>query len=350
VKKIFNCYVNYQCNCFHQNVFKELFSKHYMEETEGHKEKAPVGPSNNKKVLDKVRENPWMLSTFVLGIITIVLLLGSFGGGMTGNVISDEAAGERLVDFLNTRSDGEVTLDSVAEDSGLYKVDVEYQGDVIPVYTTLDGKYFIQGVVPLEGEGQPSSENNPPQEVVKSDKPKVELFVMTHCPYGTQAEKGFLPAMIGLGNSIDASVKFVHYFLHEPEETETPVQICIREEQGDKYNAYLKEFLVEGDTEASLTKVGIDQAKLDDCIANRYESLYAADFALSEGYGVQGSPTLVINGQIVDSGRSADAYVKTICSAFNNAPSACTSLALDTASPSPGFGYGTTSSTANAQC
>jgi hypothetical protein len=310
-------------------------------------EEGEVKTEHKKNTFDKVRENPWILSTFVLGIIALVLIVGSFGN-MTGNVISNDAAGERLVDFLNTRADGTVTLDNVAEESGLYKVDVKYQGDLIPVYTTLDGKYFIQGVVPLNGEVAEQTEE--PQELVKSDKPVVELFVMTHCPYGTQAEKGFLPAILGFGNSIDASVKFVHYFLHEPEETETPVQICIREEQGDKYNAYLKEFLAEGDSAASLAKAGVDQAKLNDCITNRYEGLYAADSALSEGYGVQGSPSLVINGQIVNSGRSADAYVQTICSAFNNAPAECSTLNLDSETPSPGFGYGTTSSTATAQC
>jgi protein-disulfide isomerase len=317
-----------------------------MEESEETKTSAP-------KLMEKLRANPWILSTFVLGIITIVLLLGAFNPGMTGNVISDDAAAERLVDFLNTRSDGTVTLDSVSEDSGLYKVDVGYQGDVIPVYTTLDGKYFIQGVVPLSGEAAPqqqAAQDSQPQEVVKSDRPIVELFVMTHCPYGTQAEKGFLPAMVGLAGKADISVKFVHYFLHDPENDETPVQICIREEQGAKYNAYLKEFLVEGDTEASLTKVGIDRASLDDCIANRADGYYAADSALSEGYGVRGSPTLVVNGQIVNSGRSADAYVSTICSAFNNAPAECSTLNLDTDTPGPGFGYGTTSSVASAQC
>tara|TARA_Y100000310_G_scaffold342204_1_gene444262 strand:- start:2127 stop:3149 length:1023 start_codon:yes stop_codon:yes gene_type:complete len=326
--------------------FKEVSNDEVREEP---KQKETLG--DKVGITGKMRENPWMLATLVLGLLALTLFVGNFTGNSTGNVISDDAAAERLVDFLNTRSDGEVTLDSVSEDSGLYKVDVGYQGDVIPVYTTLDGKYFIQGVVPLSGAAQqPSQASQQPQEVVKSDNPLVELFVMTHCPYGTQAEKGFLPAMVALQDQADISVKFVHYFLHEPENDETPVQICIREEQGDKFNAYLKEFLVEGDTEASLTKAGINKASLDDCIANRADGYYAADSVLSEGYGVRGSPTLVVNGQIVNSGRSADAYVNTICGAFNNAPGICSTLNLDADTPGPGFGYGTTSSVANAQC
>jgi protein-disulfide isomerase len=301
---------------------------------------------------DKMRENPWILSTLVLGVLSLILIVGVFGnvtgGSITGSVVAGDDAGETLVEFLNENAPSEVKLDSVEEESGLYKVNVEYEGEVMPLYSTLDGKYFVQGLVPIASE--PSASNSDvPQEIVKSDKPKVELFVMTHCPYGTQAEKGFLPTMIALGDKIDASIKFVHYFLHDPEETETPVQICIREEQGDKFNTYLKEFLIEGDTDAALKKASIDKIKLDACIESKYEDLYAVDSALSEGYDVKGSPTLVVNGEIASSGRSADAYLKTICSAFNEAPEEC-ELVLDSETPSPGFGYGTTSGVANAQC
>jgi hypothetical protein len=138
--------------------------------------------------------------------------------------------------------------------------------------------------------------------------------------------------------------------LHDPEEDETPIQVCLREEQGDKYNAYLKEFLVDGDSERARQAVGINEAELSDCIANNADDYYATDSELSEGYGVRGSPTLVVNGVIADSGRSADAYLNTICGAFNDAPDECADLDLDDASPSPGFGYGTTSGVAQAQC
>jgi len=34
------------------------------------------------------------------------------------------------------------------------------------------------------------------QELPKTAKPKVELFVMSHCPYGTQAEKAMIPVVM----------------------------------------------------------------------------------------------------------------------------------------------------------
>jgi hypothetical protein len=309
--------------------------------------------TNNERnsLTNKMRENPWIVSTLVFGVLSLILIFMSFSGGITGNVISANDAGEKLNDFANAQG-VDLIVNSVSEENGLYKINCEIDGKATSLYVTKDGKNLVSGLIPLSLTTDSESTSSQTQNVPKSDKPVVELFVMTHCPYGTQAEKGFLPAIVAFGDKIDASVKFVHYFLHDPEYDETPVQICIREEQGDKYNTYLKEFLVEGDTEASLIKAGIDKTKLEDCVTNRYEDYYVTDSELSESYGVKGSPTLVVNGQIVNSGRSADAYLNTICSAFTegNVPSECDTLELDTATPSAGFGYGQTSSVATAQC
>jgi protein-disulfide isomerase len=313
---------------------------------EGHKHVSSDFSPKKYEVKIK-KKSPWMISTVVFAVIAVVLLVFMFmGGGITGNVISEEDLGELALNFFNTQLSREAgELISVDQESGVYKVLVYVQEQEVPLYFTKDGKWIGQGSALFsitDQATQPTpSQQQPPQDVPKSDKPEVELFVMTHCPYGTQAEKGFIPAIELLGDKIDASVKFVHYFLHDPEETETPVQICIREEQGDKYLDYLKCFLEDGDTDRCLTKIKIDESKLDSCIENKYEDLYATDSELSEGYGVRGSPTLVVNGQIISSGRSAEAYLTTICSAFNNAPAECEET-LDSATPGPGFGYDTT--------
>ena len=70
-----------------------------------------------------------------------------------------------------------------------------------------------------------------------------------------------------------------------------------------------------------------------------------------EKYGVQGSPTLVINGEVVQTGRDSASLLQTICSAFNEQPEAC-QTELSATSPSPGFGTGTdeTGGSADAGC
>jgi hypothetical protein len=77
---------------------------------------------------------------------------------------------------------------------------------------------------------------------------------------------------------------------------------------------------------------------------------FYAQKADNDKYGVQGSPTLVINGAQISSGRDSAGLLKTICSAFNTAPSECQKQ-LSSASPSAGFGEGTdTSGDAAASC
>lgn len=312
--------------------------------------------SSNKKekLTEKMRENPWILSTLVLGILILVLLVGNFSGGVTGNVISEKDAGDIILNFVKTQTNGQGELvETTVFDNVLYKVVILYQGNEVPLYLTKDGKNLVQGILPLESiEEQKPSQSEEVQDVPKSDKPKAELFIMTHCPYGAQAEKGIIPTIKALGNSVDAKIRFVHYFMHgDKEETETYNQVCIREEQSVKYLDYLQCFLEDGNSERCLIKVSIDKEKLNNCISTgKSKEYYAEDSKLSETYGVQGSPTLVVNGVIVSSGRDSASYLDTICNAFNNAPEEECNKKLSSTSPSPGFGTGTGSSASTANC
>ena len=130
-------------------------------------------------------------------------------------------AGQIIIDFAEEQTGEQIELVEINEVAGLYEVVVLYQEQEIPLYLTTDGENLVQGITPLAALTQ-GGDTQTTTEVTKSDKPEVKLFIMTHCPYGTQAEKGFIPVMKALGNTIDASIRFVHYFMHEPEETETP--------------------------------------------------------------------------------------------------------------------------------
>jgi protein-disulfide isomerase len=292
-------------------------------------------PKGEKTLTDKLRGNPFILSTVICGVLVVLLLVMVLSGGITGNVVSKESAGETLVEFLNNVADSEVTLVDVEDVGNFYLATIEFKGQEMPIYVTKDGEYYTSNLLPLVLPEEANT-NTGSQEVPKSDKPVVELFVMTHCPYGTQAEKGLLPVIESLGDTVDAKIRFVHYFMHDPEKTETPIQVCIREEQSEKYLEYLKCFLEDGDSDRCLTATGINKAKLSECIDSNSEGYYEADSALSKEYSVQGSPTLVINGVQVSSGRSPAAYLSTICQAFNEMPSFC-DLELSTASPTEGF-------------
>jgi hypothetical protein len=199
----------------------------------------------------------------------------------------------------------------------------------------------------------------------KMDKPVVELFVMSHCPYGTQIEKGALPVAELLGSKIDFSVKFVYYAMHgKTELDEQTLQYCIQKEQKDKYLKYLACFLEAGKTADCITKTAIDKAKADACVAatdklynitgkfNDQTTWLSGRFPvfdiykdLNTKYAVQGSPTFVLNGKQVNAGRDSASLLKAVCAGFNTQPAEC-SQTLSSAQPAAGFG-GTASATAS---
>jgi protein-disulfide isomerase len=313
---------------------------------EANSQKAEIKSETQSKAL------PWKFFTVVLAIVVVILLIIVFKGGVSGNVISQSSASDKLVGYLNQLTNGGVTYISAKDAGSMYEVTVSYKNDSLPVYITKDGKYFVQGAVeiPVANSSSSSTGSTETTNAPKSDKPKVELFVMTYCPYGTQAEKGLIPVLESLGSKIDAQIRFVHYFMHgEKEENETYTQVCIREEQSSKFLPYLKCFLNASDSAQCLKDTKIDMAKLNTCLTNKAKDYYAADSALSNGYGVQGSPTLVINGQQVSSARNPQAFLTAVCSAFNTSPSEC-SKQLSTENPSAGFGYTASASSSTASC
>jgi phosphotransferase system HPr-like phosphotransfer protein len=215
-----------------------------------------------------------------------------------------------------------------------------------------------------------NSTTDTPKTVTKSDKPTVELFVMSYCPYGTQAEKGIIPAAEALKGRINFSVKFVYYAMHGWKEIEENTrQYCIQKEQNDKFVPYLACFLNASNASGCVASSGVDAASLGACMnatdaaynitglfndqanwLSGYYPIYPIDLAENNLYGVGGSPTLVINGAEVSSGRDSASMLASICSAFNIAPSEC-SASLSSATPSAGFGYsGEGDAGALAQC
>lgn len=305
-----------------------------------------------KNGVDKIKKNPWIIVSFGLVIVVLFLI---FGKGITGGVISETTAGEKVVEFASNQGiDAQVI--SVTSEGSLYEVVVSVEGQEVPTYITKDGNYFIsaQGLISLStvtGDAVVDTKEQTAKDIPKSDKPLVELFVMTYCPYGLQAEKGIIPAFNSLGNKIEGKIRFVHYFMHgDNEEQETYRQVCIREEQSSKFLPYLSCFAEKGDSGACMTQAGVDSTKVNTCVINgNGKNYYAEDSKLSQGYGVQGSPTLVINGVESSAGRDSQSYLDGICAAFNNAPSEC-SQKLSSTAPSSGFGSGTTPSSGSAQC
>jgi hypothetical protein len=336
---------------------------------EGDSEKSNIRIDNNpdKKVnisniQNQVKKNPWMVSTIVLGIIALILLIMVFrGGGVTGNVISADVAGQRLIDFANAQG-AAVTLVGVNDTGEFYEVVVSINGQNLPLYVTKNGEFFTQSLIPLTGNVVNSNTNNTktPTQVPKSDKPVVELYVFTYCPYGTQAEKGIIPVVKLLDDKIDFKIRQIGAMHGEFEKVEAERQLCIEKQYPAKLLDYVLAFALDaeigncnGDAtcvtpliDKLYTKFGIDKTRIDSCIKTDGAALYSAEETNSKSQGVTGSPTLIINGVKSNAGRDSASYLKGICAAFNTAPTEC-SQTLSAASPSPGFGGSTTTTSSS---
>lgn len=286
-----------------------------------------------------------------------------------GKTISTDQAKARAEDFVNKflmQSGTKATVKDITTEYGLYKLKVDITSDVVDSYMSKDGKLFFPQALDVDqisaAKTGTASSTTPaasaPAATVskKSDKPTVELFVMSYCPYGTQIEKGILPALETLGKKIDFTLKFCSYAMHGDKELkENMLQYCIQKDQPAKLDAYLKCFLAAGDSASCVASTGIDNNAATSCVSATDKAFKVMDnftnkvgyqgsfpgFDVNktdnEKYSVAGSPTLIINGQEIQASRDSASLLKTICSAFNNEPKECSTV-LSSAAPAPGFG------------
>src|SRR4030042_2870121 len=135
---------------------------HAPEHHEHHEHAEPHEVHHNKKSLSEtLRNNPWILSTIVFGIVVIIFLANNFYGGISGKTITGNVAAQIILDFANSQTGGGVELVGVSEKYGLYEVVVNYQEQYIPLYITKDGENLVQGVTPfsvIEDQVSPNSE------------------------------------------------------------------------------------------------------------------------------------------------------------------------------------------------
>ena len=315
----------------------------------------------------------------VMGIITVALvsLLITPMTKDNGPQFTIEDAKVKTAKFINeTLLDGKdkISIKEGVEENGLYKITVTTSQDQdVDIYLSKDGKLFIQETLNIEKinkekedrDATKEAENKP---IPKNDKPVVELFVMSHCPYGTQIEKGILPVLETLGDKIDFELKFCDYAMHQEIELDEQLQqYCINTEQSTKFIDYLQCFLEKGESKSCLSKANINISKLNSCISatdkkfsvsanftdkSTWKGNYPTFNLYKEDnikYKVGGSPALVINETTAKSDRDPKSLLSKICSAFETPPEEC-STELSSATPSPGFGSATTNDNSKASC
>jgi protein-disulfide isomerase len=295
----------------------------------------------------------WMLVSAVLALILVLMWIGILPTKITGSFVASEGgttlsateAGQKSIDYINDYlvSTGEATLVDVEDMSGIYRVTTSYQDQDIYVYVTKDGRFLFVSGDPIDISITPTTTTTTTQptmtceDVTKVTSPEMEAFVVSYCPYGLQMQR-ILTEVVENIPTLEDSIK-IRYMgavtdgevtsMHgEEEATENLRQICIREQQPNKYWDYISCFIKEGEVSNCLIEAGVDEDMLDVCMVDGTGVDYAEeDFALQAQYSVTGSPTLILNGEKVSEfdfgGRTAEAVKTLLCCGFSTQPTGC---------------------------
>lgn len=165
--------------------------------------------------------------------------------------------------------------------------------------------------------------------------PTLEAFVVSYCPFGLQMQRILVEVEKLLGTVANIKTRYIGsasgdkiQSMHgEEEATENLKQICIREEQSDKFWNYLSCFMKDGNSEECLNENKINKNQLERCMVSTGIDYAKEDFELMNKYGVTSSPTLILDGKKVSEfdfgGRTAEAVKQLICSAFATQPKEC---------------------------
>jgi hypothetical protein len=302
----------------------------------------------------------------VISLVAIILATSN----PASSVVFPQDCGGRVVSYVNANlaeAGSTAELVSVAEKSGVYEITARYQDRDIPLYATRDctllfiGSYdMAAGTTPMPAA---SPTPTPSPEPLKSPRPSVDLFVMSLCPYGTQAESVMEPVAALLGTRAVITVRYIASVggatadsvesLHGPAEAEEDLlQLCINRYYPTRYWAYLNTFnrdcylgwqnatFLEACRANTTQSLGIDAQKIETCATGREGlALLMADEAIGSRYSVQSSPTLLVNRQVYSGPRTPEAYKQAICAHFVTPPAECgTTLSSQAAASTGGCG------------
>ncbi|MCL4419261.1 hypothetical protein M1146_04120, partial [Patescibacteria group bacterium] len=247
-------------------------------------------------------------------------------------------------------------VDNIKDTNGVYQFDLTLgfgsNSQKYTSYMTHDGKIlFISGIKLDEykapkAQAQEQAKKLTLNDLKKADTSKLTAFIVSNCPYGLQMQRLFLKTISEQPNiSTYLDVKYIGSIVNgkltsmhgDKEAQENLRQICIREEQKDKYWDYVSCYIKNGQAESCDSAAGIEADKLNSCISDSSRGLKYAqtDFDLANKHGISGSPTLLLNNQQIVSefdfgGRVANSLKTLVCGGSKTKPDFCsTDLSKD---------------------
>ena len=171
--------------------------------------------------------------------------------------------------------------------------------------------------------------------------PKLELYVMSQCPYGTEVVDAVAAAHEQLAGAVNLDIQFIGdgqagnlQSMHGPNEVAGALaQVCAMEIAPDRY---LQMITCQNENARQVAtnwrpcaeKAGIDADTLAGCMEGDHgQELLAASFDRAKQKGADGSPTIFLDGEPYTGGRKPRDFLKAICSATKGEkPAACNNI------------------------
>lgn len=306
------------------------------------------------------QEKPVLFGKGTIAVIVgIVIVLGAFlaVNMMQVNqetVVPPAVCAEKAIAYVNNnlvQPGTSARLLSTSESRGVYEVEFLYQSQVSSIYMTKDCTLMFTDTVNMTAPVTVQQTQQATAAVVKSARPIVDLYVMSFCPYGTQAETAMSPVVDLLKGKADIRIRFITRItgstvdsvnsLHGlGEAREDLQQICINKYYPEKYWAYLNTFndkcyplwqnarqnatVLEPCRMNTTAALSIDSAKINACAEGAEGlALLKADETASAKDHATASPMLFINGVQYSGSRTPEGYKQAICNSFETAPAEC---------------------------
>jgi len=175
----------------------------------------------------------------------------------------------------------------------------------------------------------------------KADAAKLEMFVMSQCPYGVQVENAVAPVKQQLGDNLDVSIHYIGTgdkasltSMHGAAEVKGDMlQLCVNKLAPTKTLDFItcqnkNPRAIDSNWKDCAKDVGIDAAKLESCAdSDEAKGMLVASFEEAKKRGAQGSPTMFLNGQPYQGGRKSRDFLRAACDSFAaNKPEPCKNI------------------------
>ena len=239
-----------------------------------------------------------VLSVLIIALIAALAYSNGFfyGQGHKEKVIN--SAIKSLNDTLLKNKGVSAKLSGkVVEKSGVYQFKIKIGNQEFTSYLTKDGSLLFPDAIKLVSQTKEEKAKEACAKIKKSSNPSMEAFVVSYCPFGLQMERMISelaksnPELMKyikiryIGSVNNGKISSMH---GEKEAEENLKQICLREEQPDKYIPYISCFIKDGKSEQCSRSVGVDEEKLKACESNPEKGLAYAkkDYAEAENMGL----------------------------------------------------------------